>query len=771
MRLWPVVVVATLLCLAAVLGAHVDSWSGRPALIGVTALLALALAVLVFKLERQTRRLHKSVAAAYQNEQRFRSLFDEALHLAATLSPAGVVNSANHALCAAFGRSAEELVGRPFAEAPWWSGDSVLGPRLAEAIALASKGGQASFECNLPRQAGGSMNVEFSVKPMTDARGRVVELLVEGRDLTARKRTEDLLEARLRLAAFSSGHSLHDLLVATLDEVCGLTDSQTGFYHFLLEDQTTLALQAWSTRTTREYCHVEGELRHYDVHEAGVWADAVRQRRSIVYNDYGALSHRQGLPQGHAVVTRFMSVPIIRDGRIMAIIGVGNKPTDFNADDLMVVETLADLAWDLAERKRAEEAVVEKAKLIQRRYESLRALNTIAGLPPESLGRQLADALALGARHLGLPMGIIARVDAADYTVLYHHAPPGVDLADGQMFPLGDTYCAITLAADDVVAIPHMGQSKHAGHPCYEAFGLESYLGVPLWVGGRRFGTVNFSSPEPFGRDFDEGELEFVRLLARWVGSVLERAGAEAEIVAAKEAAEQRSQELASSNNELEQFAYAASHDLRQPLRMVTSYLGLIERRYADRLDADGLEFLAFARDGALHMDDLICDLLEYSRVGRHGQAPEPVDLTEVAEEAHHHLLVLVEETGAELAITTEPATVRGNRSELMRLFQNLIGNGIKYRSPDRPPRVQVRWSREGANWQVEVEDNGIGIAPEYREDVFKIFRRLHTSAEYEGTGIGLAVCQKIVKNHGGRIWVDSRQGEGSVFRFTLPVT
>jgi len=238
----------------------------------------------------------------------------------------------------------------------------------------------------------------------------------------------------------------------------------------------------------------------------------------------------------------------------------------------------------------------------------------------------------------------------------------------------------------------------------------------------------------------------------------------------AKETAERRAEELASSNADLEQFAYVASHDLRQPLRMVNSYLTLIERRYADRLDDDGREFIGYARGGAQQMDRLILDLLEYSRIGRQGQPPETVDLADAAADSCRGLQLAAEEAGASLAIAKAPARVVGNRSELIRLFQNLVGNALKYRSPDRPPRVDVGWRREGGDWRVLVQDNGIGIAPEFRKEVFKIFRRLHTANQYEGTGIGLAICQKIVKNHGGQIWIEPAPGgDGSVVVFTVP--
>lgn len=227
--------------------------------------------------------------------------------------------------------------------------------------------------------------------------------------------------------------------------------------------------------------------------------------------------------------------------------------------------------------------------------------------------------------------------------------------------------------------------------------------------------------------------------------------------------------DLERSNADLERFAYVASHDMREPLRMVASYLGLIERRYGEHLDDDGHEFLGYAINGAQRLDRLIVDLLEFSRVGR-DPAADPVDIAAMVDLARQNLSVAVEEAGAEIIVAATLPTVRGNAGDLARLFQNLIGNALRYRHPDRPPRVTVDCWRDGATWHFTVADNGIGISPAYHEKVFQIFQRLNASDRDGGSGIGLAVCRKVVDVHGGRIWVEGREGEGAIFRFTLPV-
>lgn len=235
-----------------------------------------------------------------------------------------------------------------------------------------------------------------------------------------------------------------------------------------------------------------------------------------------------------------------------------------------------------------------------------------------------------------------------------------------------------------------------------------------------------------------------------------------------EEALTQYAEDLQRSNEELEQFAYVASHDLQEPLRMVTSYLQLIEKRYTDHLDDDAREFIGYAVDGATRMKTLINDLLAYSRIQRGKMEAEPVKLEEALDQALYNLQLAIEDEKA--VITHDPLPeVIANRAQMTQLLQNLIGNAIKFRS-ERPPEIHVGVKREGKMWHFTVSDNGIGIDSEYFERIFVIFQRLHTRGQYKGTGIGLAICKKIVDKHGGRIYAESTPNVGTTFHFTLPV-
>ncbi|MCS0603041.1 ATP-binding protein [Streptomyces sp. LP11] len=232
---------------------------------------------------------------------------------------------------------------------------------------------------------------------------------------------------------------------------------------------------------------------------------------------------------------------------------------------------------------------------------------------------------------------------------------------------------------------------------------------------------------------------------------------------------DEQAEDLRRSNTELEQFAYVASHDLQEPLRKVSSFTQLLQRRYGGQLDAKADQYIAFAVDGANRMQVLINDLLAFSRVGRVHNDHQTVDLEAVFGRTVENLSVTVEETGAEITHDTLP-TVVGDSTQLGMLWQNLLSNAVKFRSPDRPPRIHVSAGREGDEWEFAVADNGIGIAPEFREKVFVLFQRLHTKDAYPGTGIGLAMCKKVVEFHGGRIGIDSEHTPGTRIVFTLPV-
>jgi signal transduction histidine kinase len=229
----------------------------------------------------------------------------------------------------------------------------------------------------------------------------------------------------------------------------------------------------------------------------------------------------------------------------------------------------------------------------------------------------------------------------------------------------------------------------------------------------------------------------------------------------------ERAKDLTRSNSELQQFAYVASHDLQEPLRMVASFTQLLAKRYGDKLDDDAREFINYAVDGAMRMQTLISDLLSYSRIGTQGKQLELTNSDALFKKVLDSLQLGIQESGAEIVSDPMPMVMADPR-QLGQLFQNLLTNAIKFKG-EAPIRIKISVERSGSNWKISVRDNGIGISQEHAERIFIIFQRLHTKTEYPGTGIGLAICKKIVELHGGRIWIEPSPGGGTTFCFTIP--
>ncbi|MGH9653366.1 MAG: ATP-binding protein [Bryobacteraceae bacterium] len=301
----------------------------------------------------------------------------------------------------------------------------------------------------------------------------------------------------------------------------------------------------------------------------------------------------------------------------------------------------------------------------------------------------------------------------------------------------------------------------------FRKLGIESVILAPLVANERCFGMLMFITAES-GRHYTESDFALALELARRAATAVENARLYSESQKARQDLVRANSNLRRANEDLHQFAYSVSHDLREPLRMLSIYSQMLERNCGSRLDDDSKEFLGYITEGAGRMDALLADLLAYLRVADALPAESVlIDAAAILDKSKANLSGMINDSSAEIRAELLPR-VRVEEIHMLQLFQNLIGNAIKYRG-ERPPMIRISCKREGAWRQICVQDNGIGIAPEYREQVFGIFKRLHNRAEYPGTGIGLAICQKIVDRYGGRIWVESEPGEGSTFCFTLP--
>lgn len=366
-------------------------------------------------------------------------------------------------------------------------------------------------------------------------------------------------------------------------------------------------------------------------------------------------------------------------------------------------------------------------------------------------------------------VSLLAR-DSDDFTNAYVIGVPVSNRDRGDMIGLKGTF------TDEVVrqqrAILFLPESLYETRTMFPGLlpqyrgGLRSFISVPLVYKDATIGVLHFSSVTP--KAYSDYEVAIADLIAAQIAGAIENSHLHAETLEADRALQRQAQELARSNAELEQFAYVASHDLQEPLRVIAGYVNLLEERYADKLDEDGRDFIGFATDAAHRMRALINALLQYSRVGTHGNPFERMDCNRALSEALADLEVSISESGAEVTTDQLPEIV-GDQIQITHVFENLISNAIKFKKDDCQPRIHVSCDRSGDCWRIAVSDNGTGIRPRYQERIFGMFKRAHKRSKYPGTGIGLALCLKIIERHGGRIWVDSEVNRGSTFHFTIP--
>lgn len=298
------------------------------------------------------------------------------------------------------------------------------------------------------------------------------------------------------------------------------------------------------------------------------------------------------------------------------------------------------------------------------------------------------------------------------------------------------------------------------------ALSVRSLLVVPMVAGGEVMGSVGFHAIRQ-ERRWDADEVGLLRQVGELIASAIVRKRMEQELRERTDALEISVSALERSNSELQQFAYAASHDLKEPLRVISGFSGLLASRYRGRLDPQADEYIGFLTGAASRMHRLITDLLEYSRFDQKTRQPVLCDTGEIAATSLANLSLSLEETGGQVCIGPLPK-VEGDPSQLLQLFQNLVGNALKFRD-GQAPRVTVDARRDGKHWVFSVADNGIGVDAAHASRIFQPFTRLHNSEDYPGTGLGLAVCKRIVERHHGRIWVEPNPPRGSIFRFTLP--
>ncbi len=576
----------------------------------------------------------------------------------------------------------------------------------------------------------------------------------------------DLLSVAKATQAISGRIVLDELADTLMRIVIENVGAQSGY--LLLVRQAQLSLVA-ETHVAQQDVRVQ--LRHEPDLPASALPESIlnyvrRSQEKVLLADATAPHPFAGDPYfTQRQPKSLFCLPIIRQATLIGLLYLENNLVThaFTPDRVAVMELLAsqaaislenaqlysDLQQENAERKRAEEALREREARIRRLVES-----NIIGIGFSDLNGGVLDAneaylQIVGYSRQDLLSGKIRSLTAPEYSATDIRGVEKI-MKTGAITPFESEFIR-----KDGSRVPVM-----VGVALLEGSPKQAISFVLDLTELKRAEEALRKAHEELERRVQERTSELQQSNRQLESEVMERK--RAEVVLA-----QRSQELARSNAELEQMAYVASHDLQEPLRMVASYMELLERQYADQLDANAHEFIGFAVEGAKRMKALIQDLLAYSRVGTQAKPFQPINCTAAAKMAMRSVHLAIAESGAHIRCDPLP-TVMGDAGQMTQLFQNLIANAIKFRR-DQPPEIYIHAEPEDGFWRLSVQDNGIGIAPEYFERIFVMFQRLHNRGRYPGTGIGLALCKKIVEHHGGRIWVESSLGGGSTFIFTLP--
>lgn len=382
---------------------------------------------------------------------------------------------------------------------------------------------------------------------------------------------------------------------------------------------------------------------------------------------------------------------------------------------------------------------------------------------------RIKAALAVAMDYYGLEIGIVSHIEQElDKYHIDYIVADDVPFKQGDVLKLGETYCVFTIDAGNVVSTAQAGISVFASHPCYINSKLESYIAAPLYVDNMLYGTVNFSSARARSDSFSAKEESLMKMITQWIGGEIARMWHVGELEYSERKLAKLVDELTESNAQLERFAYICSHDLQEPLRMVSAFGEKLEKHLDEGLDEKGHRYLDYMTDGAARARALIADILAFARLGNAEMIKDDVDMGEVLAIVQNNLEGQIADQGAKVIAPKELPTVRGQQSQLVQLFQNLIGNAMKFQKEGTKPKVEIAAKPCDNGVEFTIADNGIGISSEDKDKVFELFKRTNSGKKFAGTGLGLAICKKIVENHNGDIWLESEVGKGTTFHFTI---
>lgn len=577
------------------------------------------------------------------------------------------------------------------------------------------------------RAADGYSWININTNPIfKDGGERPSAVAVTFSDITERRQAGMVLEARLRISDYAFTHSLDELLIKVLDEAEAITVSQIGFFHFIEADQKTLSLQAWSSNTLSTFCSAEVINQHYPLDSAGVWADCVREKKPLIHNDYESLLNRKGMPAGHVPVQRELVVPIFRSNLIVAVLGVGNKKSDYTVHEMETVQHLANLAWDIINDKRAENALRVSREQFKAYIDN--SFDVIFALNGEGVFQFVSRAWE---RHFGYSFK---------------------DL-------LGKKFDFIVHPDDITSCLKYIAQMLREGHgKTSPPFRVKRADGSWRWF------IVNISRYLDVNKEWQ---------LIGVAHDITESKDVEQELLQAKESAE-------AANRAKSDFLAIMSHEIRTPL---SAMLGNVELMEGTPLTLQQQEYLKDSKSAAEILLNIINDVLDFSKIeaGKLELCNQTFSVSSMGKQLVRLYSASAGQKGLDLTLSLGddlPEYVSGDQQRLRQIIANLLSNAIKFTQHGKISleidREQTRsaLSPEEAILRVVVRDTGIGIAPDKQGHIFETFTQVENfnTRNISGTGLGLPICRRLLFLMGGSITVSSTLGKGSTFTVVLPV-
>lgn len=777
---------------------------------------------------------------AEKSEERYRSLFENMSQGVFYQSPDNRFFDANEAALEILGMGREELMKVDPANAGWDAMDENMQPipidHLPSREAILTRKPIrnrviALFNRRIMDYKWLLIHAIPQMFPDTDIPFRV---MVTIQDITERKQMEQIMAARLRILEQSERINLHELLVVTLNEAEVISRSEISFYHFLENDGKTISLQAWSANTVEHMCKARPESQHYPVDQAGIWVDCLKDRKPIIHNNYSSEPHRKGYPEGHAVLFRELVVPVVRDHKVVAILGVGNKRLDYRQPDVVAISTLADLAWEIVEKKRAEETLRTRDAQARALLEAIpdlmfrmddKGVYLDYKVPAGELYYQDADIIGLNNKDITPPefneivqQNLQLALKTGRMQEFEYSLPiPGLgkQYYEARMVPSSPN--EIVAIVRNITARKQQERIMAEANANARAI-MEATIDVIILIDrnmrvidtndahARRFGM---SREEIIGKTIDQFlPANIAARRAAWVRQVLqsgepvlaedERNGrwskvaiypvknvdgiADRVAVFSEDITEQRLYETTLARSEArlkelnatkDKFFSIMAHDLKSPFNSIVGLTEILAEQLKEK-DFENVEKIGELIVGSSHRAlDLLTNLLEWSRA-QTGTIPFEPGFREIVSLVDDSLeLVSAQASLKSIRIEKNlpPATlIYCDKSMIGTILRNLISNAIKYTHPGG--QISISLTEEKDQVIISVSDTGIGIEPDRITTLFKIGEAFSTPGtnNEKGTGLGLILCREFIEKHHGKIWAESKPKKGSVFRFSLPI-